>query len=67
METSHIMDAPRNWPAPNSFYLAFIHLDPISSDYIPQKSDLISKEGTLLEIPIQYLLFQNLNNLREII
>ena len=54
MKTPYIMDAFRNWPAPNSFHLAFIHLDTTGSDYVPLESDLMSEKGTL-KVPIEFL------------
>jgi len=66
MKTSHTINALRYWPAPNSFHLAFIHLNAIGSDYIPQESDLISDKGALLKVPMEFLLFQDLNDLFEV-
>jgi len=65
MKAPYTMDALGHWPPPDCLHLALIHLDPFSSDYIPQEYDLLSQKGTLLEIPMQFILLQNLNNLRE--
>ena len=67
MKTPQIMDALRNWRAPNSFHLTFIHLNTISSDYIPQENDLMGEKGILLKVTIEFLSFQNLNDLPKMV
>ena len=42
-------------------------MNTIGSDYIPQESDLMSENGALLRVPIEFLFFQDLNDLPKVV
>ena len=48
-------------------HFAFINLDPIDSDYIPQKSDLKYGKGALFWVAIEFLPLQDVHDLLEMV